>query len=151
ASTSSTRAHSSETAVKTRSGLASDATRVATLRSARCSCARRPTSWSFASASKSNAPSSEAPLGGGALRSIPAVTRIDDAPSSPGISLFDQATSFRPPSFVSQCPTWAREAGLPDVGEHLAEGLGFLGRDDELAGVASDRLGAGKAGQPFAG
>ena len=45
----------------------------------------------------------------------------------------------------------AREAGLPDVREHLAERLGFLGRDDELAGVAPDRLVAGEAGQPLAG
>ena len=45
----------------------------------------------------------------------------------------------------------ARQPRLPHVGEHLAERLRFLGRDDELARVAADDFVAREPGQAFAG
>ena len=95
--TCSTRATSADTEPKIRSGEASDATSVATRRSALCSFATRLTSISFASGSPSSAPSR---LDSRSVRSMPVVTR----PVSP-INRFDHAISRRPPSFVRQCPT----------------------------------------------
>ena len=43
-----------------------------------------------------------------------------------------------------------RRAGRPDVLEELAEGLALLGRDDEVARVATDQLVAAKARGPLA-
>ena len=59
--------------MKTLSGLASEATRVATRRSARCSWASCPTSASLASGSPASAGSSGSPAR--SVRSIPDVTR----------------------------------------------------------------------------
>ena len=61
--------------MKTRSGLASEATSVATRRSARCSWASRPTSTSFASGFPSIAGSLLSALFTRSVRSMPDVTR----------------------------------------------------------------------------
>ena len=86
--------------MKTRSGLASDATSVATRRSALCSCASWPTSTSFAVASPASAGSSG--VSPRSVTSRPAVTRYAGASALVGTSLFDQAIRRRPPSFVCQ-------------------------------------------------
>ena len=108
--TSSTRAHSSETAVKTRSGWASEATSVATRRSARCSVASRLTSASLASGSPASARSSSSRSGERSVRSIPVVTSVIGPSSVPAIGLFDHAISRRPPSLVIQWPTCGIDA-----------------------------------------
>ena len=134
--------------MNTRSGVASDATSVATRRSARCSWASRPTSASFASTSPLERPPSV-----GALGQVDAGRdEVAAVPSTAGMSLFDHAIRRRPPSFVSQCPDLrAREPGPPDVREHVAERLGLLGWNDELARVASEHLLAAEAGRALAG
>jgi hypothetical protein len=90
--------------MKTRSGLTSEATRVATRRNARCSVARRLTSASLAFGSPSSARSSSPRCDARSVRSIPVVTS-ESVPSEPAMGLFDHAMRRRPPSFVSQWPT----------------------------------------------
>ena len=95
--------------MKTRSGLTSEATSVATRRSARCSVASRLTSASLASGSPSSARSTSSATGARSVRSMPVVTS-DSGPSAvSAIGLFDQAISRRPPSLVCQCPTCGLE------------------------------------------
>ncbi len=103
--TSSTRAQPSETAVNTRSGLTSDATSVATRRSARCSVASRPISASFSPGSAASA-SCTPRLGlSRSVRSIPVVTSAAGLPSGAGIGWLDQAISRSRPCLVRQWPT----------------------------------------------
>ena len=115
--TCSTRAHSSDTAVKTRSGLTSAATSVATRRSARCSEASREISTSLASGSPCSARSS-------ALALRVAVGQVDaggDERGGHAVGAEHRPVGPRdqPPAAGLGLPVAdlrARRARLPDVG-----------------------------------
>jgi hypothetical protein len=92
--------------MKTRSGLTSEATSVATRRSARLLAGQladldelRPPDRPRARARRRRG------AGARSVRSIPVVTSETGAPSGPAIGLFDHAMSRRSPALVCQWPT----------------------------------------------
>ena len=91
------------------SGLTSDATSVATRRSARCSVASRPISTSFASGSPSSARSSSAVRGARSVRSMPVVTMTRACRRLRPSACSTTRSSRRPPSLVCQWPTCGLE------------------------------------------
>ena len=139
------RAHSVETAMKTRSGVASEATSVATRRSARCSCASCPTSASLASGSPASAGSSSRMR---ALGDVDAGRRGGSAGkvAVAGTGLFDQATSSQLPSFVCQCPTCGLELPVFQMKASTSRNASFSsGGIRTSASVAPDHLARGSS------
>ncbi len=137
--------------MKTCSGVASDATSVATRRSERCSCASWPISASFASGSP---PSALVLL----LRVLRAVGQVDARRDEiGGQTVFARHRPVRPGDqaalAVLRLPVADLGAGvarLPDVGQHLAERVGLLARDDEVEDGPPEHLLAAEPARPFA-